>query len=338
MGRMVILSEKVKTTCDVAGVSRSESGEALFAQKAMKPLPTQGRSVTAWMAAAMLAMTWASETQSSPNHARYRADAQHAMAAHNFFASDEIAVYGDFGPLPPGRSSNDKSLQLAQATTGDAGHPPEREHNWAETQLLELTIARRDIELLQRLVQENDRAEQLEQTLAATRREVVETQTALAKTSEEASRLKQVGESGTPEVQRSLQQERERSERLEQDLAAARRDVETQTALAAKASEEASRLKQAGESSEAELQKSLQQERERSARLEQDLAVARREVETQTVLAKASEEASRLKQAGESSEAELQKSLQQERERSARLEQQDFAAARREVEAQTALA
>src|SRR5882757_750793 len=306
MGRMVILSEKVKTTCDVAGVSRSESGEALFAQKAMKPLPTQGRSVTAWMAAAMLAMTWASETQSSPNHARYRADAQHAMAAHNFFASDEIAVYGDFGPLPPGRSSNDKSLQLAQATTGDAGHPPEREHNWAETQLLELTIARRDIELLQRLVQENDRAEQLEQTLAATRREVVETQTALAKTSEEASRLKQVGESGTPEVQRSLQQERERSARLEQDLAAARPDVETQTALAAKASEEASRLKQASESSEAELHKSLQQ----------DLAVGRREVETQTVLAKASEEASRLKQAGESSEAGLQKFLQQERERS----------------------
>jgi hypothetical protein len=338
MGRMVILNEKVKTTCDVAGVSRSESGEAPFAQKAMKPLPTQGRSVTAWMAAAMLAMTWASETQSSPNHARYRADAQHAMAAHNFFASDEIAVYGDFGPLPPGRSSNDKSLQLAQATTGDAGHPPEREHNWAETQLLELTIARRDIELLQRLVQENDRAEQLEQTLAATRREVVETQTALAKTSEEASRLKQVGESGTPEVQRSLQQERERSERLEQDLAAARRDVETQTALAAKASEEASRLKQAGESSEAELQKSLQQERERSARLEQDLAVARPDVETQTALAaKASEEASRLKQASESSEAELHKSLQQERERSARLEQ-DLAVARREVETQTVLA
>src|SRR5438093_6816882 len=104
------------------------------------------------------------------------------------------------------------------------------------------------------------------------------------------------------ELQKSLQEERERSVRLEQDLAAAGRDVEPQTALAAKASEEASRLKQASESSEAELQKSLQQEGERSARLEQDLAAARREVEAQMALAaKASEEASRLKQATESS-------------------------------------
>ena len=198
MGRAIILNEKIKTACDVAGASRSESGEAPFAQKTMKHLPTQGRSATAWIAATMLAMTWASETQSSPDHARHLADAQHAMAARNF-DSDGIAGYGDFGPLPPGRSSNDKSVQVAQATTGDAGHPPEREHHWAETQLLELTIARRDIELLQRLVQEHDRAERLEQDLAAARREV-ETQTALAaKASEEASRLKQVGERGAAE-------------------------------------------------------------------------------------------------------------------------------------------
>jgi hypothetical protein len=330
MGRVVILNEKIKTACDVPGASRSESGEAPFAQTAMKHLPAQGRSATAWIAATMLAMTWSSEARSSPDHARHLADAQHAMATLNF-DSGGIAGYGDFGPLPPGWSSNDKSLQVAQATTGDAGHPPEREHHW-ETRLLELTIARRNIEQLQRLV----RAEQLEQALAAARREV-ETQTALTKTSEEASRLKQAGEGGTAEAQSSLQQEHERSARLEQDIAAARREVETQTTLT-KTSEEASRLKQATESSEAELQKSLQQERERSARLEQDLAAARREVETQTALAKASEEASRLKQAGESSEAELQKSLQQERERSARLEQQDLAAARRDVETQTALA
>ncbi|MEA2869214.1 MAG: hypothetical protein QOE39_3929 [Bradyrhizobium sp.] len=178
MGRAIILNEKVKTACDVAGASRSESAGAPFAQKAMKHLPTQGRSATAWIAATMLAMTWASETQSSPDHARHLADAQHAMAARNF-DSDGIAGYGDFGPLPPGRSSDAKSLQVAQATTGNAGQPPEREHNWAETLLLELTIARRDIELLQRLAQEQDRAEQLEQALAAARRDV-ETRTALA--------------------------------------------------------------------------------------------------------------------------------------------------------------
>ena len=56
-------------------------------------------------------------------------------------------------------------------------------------------------------------------------------------------------------MQKSLQQGRERSARLEQDFAAARREVETQNALAAKASEEASRLKQAAGAG-AELQKS----------------------------------------------------------------------------------
>jgi len=321
MGCAIVLNGKVKTACDVAGASRSESAEAPFAQKALKHLPTSGRSATAWIAATMLAMTWASETQSSPDHARHLADAQHAMAARNF-DSDGIAGNGDFGRLPPpGRGSKDKSLQVAQATTGNAGQTPEREHNWADTQLLELTIARRDIELLQRLVQEQDRAEQLEQALAAARRDV-ETQTALAgKASEQASRLKQAGESGTAEVQTALQQERERSARLEQDLVAARRDVETQTALA-KASEEASRPKQASESSEAVLQKSLQQGRERSARLEQDLAAARRDVETQTALAaKATEEVLRGKRAAEADAAELKQSMQKERERADSLAQ-----------------
>jgi hypothetical protein len=336
MAPAIIPSEKVKTTCDVAGASHSESDEAPFA-KAMKHLPAEGRFATAWIAATMLAMTWASETQSSPDHARHLADAQHAMAARNF-DSDGIAGYGEFGSLPLGRDSYDKSVHVAQATTGDAGHAPEREHHWAETLSFELTIARRDIELLQRLEQEYDRAERLGRALAAARREV-ETQTALAdKASDEACRLEQARGSSEAELQRSLQQERERSARLEQDLATARREVETQTALASKASEDASRLKQAGESSEARLQKSLQEEGDRAERLEQDLAAARRDVEIQTALAaKASEEASRLDQARGSSGAELQQSLQQERERSAQLEQ-DLAAARREVETQTALA
>ncbi|MCK1636917.1 hypothetical protein IVA95_04795 [Bradyrhizobium sp. 157] len=350
----------------------------------MKHLPTQGRSATAWIAATMLAMTWASETQSSPDHARHLADAQHAMAARNF-ESHRIAGYGDFGSLPVGMRSDDKSVQVAQATTGDEGLPPEQKRHWTETLLFELTIARRDIELLQRLEQELDRAERQEQALAAARRDV-EAQVALAqKASEEASRLKREG--GTAEVQTSLRQERERSAQLEQDLAAARRDVEAQTALAAKAIQEVLQRKQAAEAgadelrqsiqkadalahdlsmtrnamyaSEAEarragdeaaelrqaiangepsLCKSAQDEHDRSERLEQHLAAARREVDTQTALAaKASEEASRLKQVSESSEAELQKSLQQERERSARLEQ-DLVAARRDVETQTALA
>src|SRR5256886_1923235 len=131
---------------------------------------------------------------------------------------------------------------------------------------------------------------------------------------DETAELRQAIANGAPSLCKSAQDQHDRSERLEQHLAAARRDVETQTALAEKAGEEASRLKQASESSEAELQKSLQQERERSARLEQDLAATRREVETQTALAaKASEEGPRAQPAGEGGAAELRKSQQRGR-------------------------
>src|SRR5438105_368125 len=114
MGRAVILNEQMNPPADIGGASRSDSDGVLFAQKTMRSLPAQGRSATAWIAATMLAMTWASEIQSSPDHAPQLADAQHTMAARNF-DPDGIAGYGDFGPLPPGRSSNDKSVQVAQA-------------------------------------------------------------------------------------------------------------------------------------------------------------------------------------------------------------------------------
>src|ERR1700738_2311882 len=192
------------------------------------------------------------------------------------------------------------------------------------------------VELRKSLQQERDRAGRLEQDLAAARRDV-ETKTALAaKASGEATQLKQAAESTVGELRTYLQQERDRAGRLEQDLAAARRDVETQTALAAKASGEATQLKQAAESGTSELRKSLRQEQERAERLEQDLAAARRDVETQTALAaKAGDDATQLKQAAGSGAVELRKSLQQEQERAERLGQ-DLAAARHDVEAQTA--
>ncbi|MCP3471639.1 hypothetical protein NLM33_15025 [Bradyrhizobium sp. CCGUVB1N3] len=300
----------------------------------------RGRCAPLWMAAVVLAMTWASETEASPDQARYLADAQQATTARNLGADE-------FETLLPRADGSDKSIRIAQTTTSDTGAPqqhPEQQRDWAVSLSCELALARRDIELLRHLEQEHDRAEWLVQDLDAARREV-ETQKALtAKAVEETSRLKeasrlnQAGESGAAELQVSLQAERERLARLEQDLAAARHDVETQTALATKAGEETSRLKQAGDSGAAEQQKALQQERERTARLERDLAATRRDVETQTALAtKAGEETSRLKQAGESGAAEQQKALQQERERTARLER-DLAATRRDVETQTALA
>ncbi len=316
------------------------SRTVMLNEEVVKISLTRGRYALLRMAAVMLAMTWASETEASPNQARGLADGQQATTARNL-GSDE------FETLLPRPGGSDKSIQVAQTTISETGAPqqaPEQQRDWAESLSCELALARRDIELLQHLEQEHDRAEWLVQGLDAERREV-ETQKALAaKAVEEASRLKeasrlnQAGESGLGELQASQQEERKRSALLEQDLAAARRDVETQTALAMKAGGEVSRLKQAGESEAAELQKALQQERERTAQLVQDLAAAQHDAEAQTELAaKAGEETSRLKQAGESGAAELRKALQQERERSARLEQ-DLAAARQNVESQVALA
>src|SRR6185312_8703341 len=116
----------------------------------------------------------------------------------------------------------------------------------------------------------------------------------------------------TADLRKSLQQERDRASRLEQDLAATRRDVETQTALVAKGGTEANQLKKTADAASAEMRKSLQQEHDRASRLEQDLAAARRDVETQTALvAKAGTEANQLKKTAEAGSADLRKSLQQ---------------------------
>jgi len=193
-------------------------------------------------------------------------------------------------------------------------------------------------DLRKSLEQEHDRASGLEQALAAARRDVA-TQTALAaKATGEASQLKTTADAGSADLRKSLQQERDRATGLERDLAAARRDVETQTALAVKAGDETKQLKTTADAGSADLRKSLQQERERASALERDLATARRDVETQTALAvKATGEASQLKTMTDDGSADLRKSLQQERDRASALER-DLAAARRDVETQTALA
>src|SRR5947209_4852455 len=135
---------------------------------------TRGRCAPLWMTAVVLAMTWASETEASPDQARHIADAQQATTARNL-GSDE------FETLLPRPGGSDKSIQVAQATTSDTGalQPPEQHRDWAGSLSCELALARRDIDLLQHLEQEHNRAEWLVQDLDAARREV-ETEKALA--------------------------------------------------------------------------------------------------------------------------------------------------------------
>jgi hypothetical protein len=182
-----------------------------------------------------------------------------------------------------------------------------------------------------------DPAERLAQDLAVARRDV-ETKTALAaKATDEASQAKQAAESSAAELRKSLQQEQERGGRLEQDLATARRDVGTQTALVAKANEDATRSKQAAEDGSAALKRSLQKEHDRAEALTTSLSMVHTAIYTYEVQARiASDQAASCNQAEQSGAAELRKSLVHAWERTARLEQ-ELVAAQRDVETQTAL-
>jgi septal ring factor EnvC (AmiA/AmiB activator) len=302
-----------------------------FGQKSARHLsPT--RSAALWLTAAFVAATWTPDVQ-----------------AHDI-----------------GRSG-DASARLAQTSTSDpqgSQAAEGQEHQKAEMLARELATAQRDLEVLLRLLnracdesnsakqaadretaelrkalqEERDRADRMGRDLAAMRRGVEPQGALTTMTGDEASQFKKTAEAGLAELRKSLQQEHERASRLEQDLVAARRDVETQTALVAKAGAEVAQLKQAAEKGSAELKQSLQQEQDKAERLAEELATAHARIYAFEAQARqASDQAAELKQAAEGGVADLRTSLQQERDRASRLEQ-DVAAARRDVEKQTALA
>jgi hypothetical protein len=262
--------------------------------------------------------------------------------------------------------ARDEAAQVSQAA--DSGMAElrqslQREHDRAEALAGELAKARRDIEtqlalpskardqaaqrnqaaekatasLRQSLKTEHDRAEALASELTTARTTIYAYEAQALKTSDQAANLKQAAESAALELQMPLQQERERAARLEQDLAAARRDVETQVALSSKRAEEVAQLKQATESATAELLQSLQKEHDRAEALTSELARAQRDTETQRALSgKAGEEAAQVKHAAESATAELRQSLQKEHDRAEALTN-DLARARRDLATQVAL-
>jgi hypothetical protein len=334
MGRTLILHSN--TTCDVSARSRCASDETPFAPDTARHLSRLGWSTTPWLAAAVLVISSTSHAQSAADHARYLLDARQASVSdhrvsHGTAGRNELAASSH-------REGDDKPMRLAQAATTDRGEPqqsPELEPGGPEALSCELSNAKHDIELLQRLAQEHDRVEQLEQALAAARRDV-DAQTALAaKASDEFVQLKQAADGGRVESQDSLQQQRDRVGRLEQALAIAQRDLETQTALATTASDEVVQLKQAEKAGAADQRRSMQKEHERADALAQDLSMARTKIYAyEAQAAKAGEEAAQLKQAQASDTASLGQSQQRERERAEQLAR-DLAKASRELDAQT---
>jgi len=257
-----------------------------------------------------------------------------------FFAA-ALAPGAQARDLAGASRSGDTSLRLAQATTNPAELQagPEQEQSRAEMLTRELTAARRDVMfLLTLLKQEREHGAMLEQDLAAARQDVEKQKAPLVKPPTEVSQLKKRADARSAELRKTLQQERDRATRLEQDLASARRDVETQMAFAAKASDEMTKFKQAAEKGSAELRQSLQKEQEKNETLAQELAMAHARIYAFEAQARqSSDQAAELKQTAEGGVADLRTSLQQERDRASRLEQ-DVAAARRDVEKQSALA
>ena len=207
----------------------------------------------------------------------------------------------------------DEAAQLKQAAESatELRQSLQKEHDRAEALAGELARARRDIEtsagagkqggrpggaaqagcrerdaeLRQSLQKEHDRAEALSSELGDGAAGHRDSNGAGKQGGRRGAQLKQAAASATAELRQSLQKEHDRAEALASELAMARRDIETQMALASKAGDETAQLKQAAESATAELRQSLQKEHERAEALASELAMAQRDTETQLALA-----------------------------------------------------
>ena len=151
-----------------------------------------------------------------------------------------------------------------------------------------------------------------------------------------AAAAQQAAERTAIELREAVQQERDKAETLVRDLAAARREIETQTATGRATSGEIARMQEDAIRVTQELQRSEQRQRERADALERDLAAVRSEIASQVAgLSKFGEEATRLQQMAERSARELRQTLQQERENAEKVGR-ELATARRELETQAA--
>ena len=314
---------------DIAGMPRCTA-------RTESPLPAHRCSTIPLLAAAVLVIASASGAAfADPARCPMDASRQNASGFPTPYRPEGCDI---FVVQAPHRHNRDGSIRLTQAPVVGSGEPqqsPQPEPRKPEALSCELGNAKHDIELLQRLAQEHDRADRLEQALAATRHDV-EDQTALTgKARDEAAQLKKAADGGLVDLRNSLQQERDRTGQLERTLAAAQRDLDTQTALATKASDEVNRLTQAAKAGAAERTRSIQKEHDRAEALAQDLSIARSKVYAyEAQAAKAAESAAQLKQAQESETASSGRSLQAERDRAEQLAR-DLAKANRDLEAQT---
>jgi hypothetical protein len=257
-------------------------------------------------------------------------------------------LQGQYAAAESGTEDSRKSLQQASEGASRFEQDPAAARPDVETQTalaakagddasqLKQAAEQRSVELKRSLQKEHERAEALAKELSMAHAAIYAYEAQARKAADHAASPRDAADDGAA-LRKSLQQERERASRLEQDLAAARRDFETQTALATKARDDASQLKQAAEQRSADPKRSLQKEHERAEALAKELSLAHAAIYAYEAQArKAADQAAGSREAAGDGAPALRKSLQQEQERAARLEQ-DLAAARRDVGTQTAL-
>jgi hypothetical protein len=199
---------------------------------------------------------------------RQALEAEHARS--DALAKELVKVRREFDAAVTLASKAGDDLAQLRQTTKDAtvrleqSLQQERDHSAALSG--QLTTARQDFET--KMASASDAATQL--------REGNE-----AKISQLAQR-NQEANAAIAKLERSLQQERDRGAVLTSELTTARREFETKMALASKASEEATQLREVAEAKAAELKQSLQRERDNALTLTRDLISALQEVDART--------------------------------------------------------
>ncbi|WP_245305424.1 hypothetical protein [Bradyrhizobium sp. LTSP857] len=250
-----------------------------------------------------------------------------------------------------GQLNNTDVPQLAQAKSGDTEELRQAiAHEQQKVQALarDLRTSRQDLESVLKLLEqarqqwisiaeaaetetgrlqkslqeERARGQRLEQDLTIARRDL-ELQAGLTPGADDnRSELKHAAERDLRELKDVAQRERDRASRLEQDLAAARRELETQVTLAARAAAAIS-AKEAAEKALTELQTNFQQEHERAKHLEEDLGKTRSELDKRSLqIARANEETTQIKLAADNSLAKVKLSLKEDREKAEGLVQE----------------
>jgi len=243
-----------------------------------------------------------------------------------------------------GQLKNTDVPQLAQAKSGDTEELRQaiaREQQKVQALTRDLRTSRQELESVLKLLEqarqqwiriaeaaetetgrlqkslqeERARGQRLEQDLTIARRDL-ELQAALPPGADDpGSELKQTAERDLRELKDVAQRERDRANQLEQALAAARRELETQVTLAARAAAAIS-AKEAAEKALTKLQTNFQQEHERAKHLEEDLGKTRSELDKRSLqIARANEETTQIKLAADNSLAKAKLSLKEDREK-----------------------